>query len=335
MAGRTTRNSDNSMFNASDLKRQITNENANRGYQTTTVYNHDTPTTVTPKKTSTSTKSTTTTSTYGAGDYLASLYAQRQQAAQDAYDRSKALLDDAYNTASGNYANIYNRGVGQLGKSYKNSLGKINTSADDAFREAYVNKVLAEKNLSQRLAAMGMSGGASESAMSELLNNYGNARNSIQRTLDTNMGDLETDYNANLTNLYNAYQSQMAGLDQQRASQLASLLNNLNNQLAGASEDYFSLLVKNPQLIQQALGTATANMNAFAPAEQTVSNAINPTTVMQKNDMGDTATNYSRLVDEWLKGGGIVDGLKQRLINEGLDNQAILNLINNSPYFRG
>lgn len=243
-----------------------------------------------------SSKSSATTDSYsGVGDYLASLYAQRQQAAQDAYDRSKALLDDAYNTASGNYANIYNSGANQLKKTYNNSLGKINANATDAFRQAYVNRMQSEKNLAQRLAAMGISGGASESTMAGLLNNYGNARNGIQRTLDSNRNDLEMNYSSNLNDLYNAYQSQMAALDQNRASQLAQLINNLNNQIASVQGDYFSMMAKNPDYLRQALGAATANMNAYeAPALAEATNGLTPVDIYQSNDQGGTLTNYAR-----------------------------------------
>lgn len=231
----------------------------------------------------------------GEGDYLAELYRQRQQAAQDAYDKSKALLDDAYNTARGNYNNIYSSGKKQLNNAYNNSLGKINANATDAFRQAYVNRVLSEKNLSQKLAAMGMSGGASESTMAGLFNNYGNARNGIQRTLDTNRNDLEMNYSNNLNDLYSAYQSQIAALDQNRASQLAQLLNNLNNQINSVQNDYFSILSKNPQYLSKALGTATANMNSYeAPAIAEATNTIDPVTTYQGNDQGSTLTNYAR-----------------------------------------
>jgi len=258
----------------------------------------------------------------GVGDYLASLYAQRQQAAQDAYDKSKALLDEAYNTASGNYANIYNSGANQLKKAYDNSLGKINSNATDAFRQAYVNRMLSERNLQQKLAAMGISGGASETAMTGLLNNYGNARNNIQRTLDSNRNDLEMNYGSNLNDLYNAYQSQMAALDQNRASQLAQLLNNLNNQIAGVQSDYFSMMAKNPQYLQQALGAATNNMNNYvAPEIAEATNAATPVSIYQKNDMGSTATNYSK--DQWLK--NYIAGEKARGVDPMIIAQTLMN----------
>ena len=287
-------------------KKMIVNENANRGYQTTTTYGSggNGSNTTTKDSTKTGTKTSSSSSAYtgygGSGDYLAALYAQRQQAAQDAYDKSKALLDEAYSTAKGNYDNIYNSGANQLKKTYNNSLGKINSNATDAFRQAYVNRMLSEKNMSQRLAAMGLSGGASESAMVKLLNNYGNARNNIQRTLDTNRNDLEMNYSSNLNDLYNAYQSQMAALDQNRASQLAQLLNNLNNQIAGVQSDYFSMLAKNPEYLQMALGQANNNMNNYvAPTTAEATNGLVPVDVYQSNDQGGTMTNNPRI--KWLE----------------------------------
>lgn len=260
----------------------------------------------------------------GEGDYLAMLYAERQRAAQDAYDRSKALLDDAYNTASGNYANIYNSGANQLKKAYDNSLGKINANATDAFRQAYVNRMLSERNLQQRLAAMGISGGASETAMTGLLNNYGNARNGIQRTLDSNRNDLEMNYSSNLNDLYNAYQSQMAALDQNRASQLAQLLNNLNNQIAGVQSDYFSMMAKNPEYLRQALGAATANMNNYtAPNTAEATNGLTPVTVYQGNDQGGSLTNYQQWVRDQLSQGIDKDNIIRMLYGQGLSDRDI------------
>ena len=160
---------------------------------------------------------------YDMSAYLADLNAQRQAAAEAAYERSMGLLNDAYNSAAGNYADIFNRGQDTLRGAYNNSRNKINEQAADSMREAYINKMLSLKNLSQKLAAMGISGGASESTVAGLMNNYGNARNGIQKTWNTNLADLEQGFNSNLADLYNAYQSQMAELANARAAQQAQL----------------------------------------------------------------------------------------------------------------
>lgn len=279
-----------------------------------------------------SSKSATTSATYGIGDYLSSLYAQRQAAAQAAYDRANGLLNDAYNSAKGNYQNIYNRGVDTLDNSYNNSLGKVNQNAEKSMQEAYVNKMLSMKNLSQQLAARGLSGGASESTVAGLLNNYGNARNNIQNTWDTNRGDLEQNYNTNLSDLYNTYQGQLAALDQSKAAQQAQLLQNLNNQIATAQDDYFGYLMKNPQLLQQSVKTTTQNAQSYAPTDYAVTNAVNPVNTTQGNDVGQLAqgAKYQQSLLDYLdKLGGNTSAQAQYLIRNGYNNQQIADILNN------
>ena len=81
--------------------------------------------------------------------YLNQLMAEKRAAAQNAYNNAVNRINDAYNRASSNYANIYNSGVNTLKGSYNNSQNKINEQASDSMQEAYVNKMLSQKNLSQ------------------------------------------------------------------------------------------------------------------------------------------------------------------------------------------
>ena len=273
-------------------------------------------------------KGTTTTTTGGSFDlagYLAGINAQRQAAAEAAYANARNALNDAYGRASESYANIYNSGVDQLGRSYENSRGKINSEATDAFRQAYVNRMLSEKNLGQRMAAMGMSGGAAESTLAGLINNYGNSRNGIQKTLDTNLGDLEMNYQGNLADLYNAYQSQMASLANQRASQLAQLEMNLANQIASSGGDYFSALMSNSDLLKNAMTNAVNAQNAYtAPEVAKATNDFVAGNTQQVNDMGSNLTNWMDYVDKQRANGAIDDGIATYLISQGATNDEIL-----------
>lgn len=259
--------------------------------------------------------------------YLEAINAQRRADAEAAFNRARNSLNSAYNDASKSYSNIYSSGVDQLGRSYDNSRGKINQNATDAFREAYVNRMLSEKNLGQRLAAMGMSGGASESAMAGLINNYGNSRNGIQRTLDTNLGDLEMNYQSNLSDLYNAYQTNMAALANQRASQLANLelqLANLNSNMGG---DYYSALMSNAGALQSAANQATKAQAAYeAPETAQATNTFTPANVQQANDVGGTLTNWWKDQIEKMRANGATDyGIVQNLVNQGLTDAQIRN----------
>ena len=288
-----------------------------------------------PKKTpigdgtggSTTNTSTATNGGYDMAAYLNELNAQRQAAAEAAYERSMGMLNDAYNSAAGNYADIFNRGQDTLRGAYDNSRNKINEQATDSMREAYINKMLSMKNLSQKLAAMGISGGASESTMAGLINNYGNARNGIQKTWNTNLSDLEQGYNANLTDLYNAYQSQMAELANARASQAAQLLSNLNNQIASASSDYYSLL-SNPNVLKAAASGALNNLQSIEPVATEATNTYNPVNTQQTNDVGGTMTNYARQQLEELAGGneGVYDRIT-KLLAQGVPADRIATVL--------
>lgn len=249
--------------------------------------------------------------------YLEAVRAQQRADAEAAYARARSNLNDAYNSASSAYGNIYNSGVDQLGRSYDNSRGKINSEATDAFRQAYVNRMLSEKNLGQRMAAMGMSGGAAESTLAGLINNYGNARSGIQRTLDTNLGDLEMKYQGNLADLYSAYQQNMANIAAQRASQLSNLEMQLANLNANMGGDYYSAMLSNIGNLQKLASNAVANQAAYqAPNEQTVTNSFTPANITQANDMGGTATNWSKWQEE----------LQRQLANGSNINGAIASL---------
>lgn len=267
-----------------------------------------TPSTYTPPastgggKTGKATSTATTGGSFDLAGYLAGINAERQAAAEAAFANARNALNNAYGEASNAYKNIYNSGVDQLGRSYDNSRGKINSEATDAFRQAYVNRMLSEKNLGQRMAAMGMSGGAAESTLAGLINNYGNSRNGIQRTLDTNLGDLEMKYQGNLADLYNAYQSQMASLANQRASQMAQLEMNLANQIASSGGDYFSALMSNSDLLKNAMTNAVNAQNAYvAPEVAKATNDFVAANTQQANDMGGTLTNWSKYLDDLSK----------------------------------
>ena len=276
----------------------------------------------------TSTGSTSSSSgSYDMSSYLSDLYAQRQAAAEAAYERSMGLLNDAYNSAANNYADIFNRGQDTLRGAYDNSRNKINEQASDSMREAYINRMLSMKNLSQKLAAMGISGGASESTVAGLLNNYGNARNGIQKTWNNNLADLEQGFNSNLTDLYNAYQSQMAELANTRAAQQAQLVSNLNNQIASAGSDFFSIL-SNPNVLKAAASGALQNLQSIQPVATEATNTYNPVNTQQSNDMGGTLTNYSR--EEWEKlangGSGVYDRI-QKLLAQGVPDETLASML--------
>lgn len=101
----------------------------------------------------------------------------------------------------------YNRAASAQKSAYDNNVSQLNGATDEALQEAYINRMLQQRNLQQQLSAQGISGGASETTQASMLNNYQNSRN-----------DLETERARQLANLMQTYQNNMAALEQQRAS---------------------------------------------------------------------------------------------------------------------
>lgn len=101
----------------------------------------------------------------------------------------------------------YNKAAAAQKSTYDNNVSQLNGATDKALQQAYINRMLQQRNLQQQLTAQGISGGASETTQASMLNNYQNSRN-----------DLETERQRQLANLMQVYQNNMAALEQQRAS---------------------------------------------------------------------------------------------------------------------
>ena len=133
-----------------------------------------------------------------------------------------------------------NASVQQAVNSYEAQKQETEQDAQEMARQAYVAKLLGEKNMAQRLAAGGYAGGMAESAMLESETNYQNnlaeiqrqrqrALDEIQRAIDNARltGDMEmanqlADYMAQVQSYYSDYYDQMLSQQMQRAQAAAS-----------------------------------------------------------------------------------------------------------------
>ena len=167
---------------------------------------------------------------------------QTQQQMQETMMPSMMGFEDFYNRMGGAdfekmlRENI-NASVQQAVNSYEAQKQETEQDAQEMARQAYVAKLLGEKNMAQRLAAGGYAGGMAESAMLESETNYQNnlaeiqrqrqrALDEIQRAIDNARltGDMEmanqlADYMAQVQSYYSDYYDQM--LSQQMQMQRA------------------------------------------------------------------------------------------------------------------
>lgn len=167
----------------------------------------------------------------------AGLYGYKNKMLQDLYDRQKGALSGAYDAYLGALADNLASTKSALYDSYSRSKQAINSDARNSMKQAYINRVLQEKNLDQSLAAQGLSGGATETTKASMSNNYGNARNEIDRTRNNNLSTLEGEYNQNLAAALQAYNSAVANAQLQKAQQEMELENALVNGQMDALEN--------------------------------------------------------------------------------------------------
>lgn len=164
---------------------------------------------------------------------LQDLQNQQAQAYQQAYGSNRDAINSLYNNAIQNAQSLYGQQTSALQNALNLQKQNVETSAEKSLREAYINKMMNEKNLEQRLTAQGLSGGASESAMASLLNQYGGSRNEIEQAKLSDLASAESNYGQNLASLLYGLQSATSSAEQARLSGLTSLENSLANQQAG------------------------------------------------------------------------------------------------------
>lgn len=272
-------------------------------------------TTTTTKRGGTGSGSGTSNSTADAYNALLAAYRQNdysdylnqmRAAAQSAYDRGMSALNDAYGAQMNSLSSNLNDTKNQLANQYNYSRGNINNDAADSLKQAYINRMQSERNLGQQMSAQGLSGGATETTMANMLNNYGNARNNIQTTANRSLADLEQNYNSNLSQAMQAYNSAVANANLQKAQQAMQLENALANNQISALGDYQSLMQRENQNYLDLLKTAIANGANFAYTPTQANNAVNAVAVQQAS-MPTANSNYEAiqaLMNAYNNGGG-------------------------------
>jgi len=289
----------------------------------------------TPKPTGSNTGSTTAsidTSGYSGGggtDYASMLMAQlesqraaQQAAAENAYRNSMARLNTAWGETTDSLAKNLNSTLGRLDEQYKFNENRAQNDANKSLREAYINYMMNKKNLAQGLSALGLSGGATESNMAKMYNNYGSSRNNINTTLADNIAMLLQDlsnsksqaeqlYNTQFADARNNYMQQMNALE-------AALANSIVSTYSGSN-------LSNIASYANALNNINTNGD-FNPTKNTL--AVNQVSTTQGNDTG-SVTDYAKwkaMADSLAKQGATSDGIIYQLMQNGAGADVVRSL---------
>ena len=116
----------------------------------------------------------------------------------------------------------------QLDKTLASNNATTNANYDNSARQAYVQYMQRQRALPSQLQALGVNGGATESGLLNLYNNYGSshAANEQQRNADltTNQQNRDDAYNT-------AYQAYLADLNEQKQQAISNQINEYNNEI--------------------------------------------------------------------------------------------------------
>ena len=179
----------------------------------------------------------------GGGGFDLSSYLNSLRAAADAaYSRAKSSLDSTLNTTLGGLLDSYEAQKKALQGKYDNSKQTLDDDNASALQQAYINKMINARDMDQLLTAQGLTGGASETNIAKMLNNYANNRNSLNRTYNTNLRELLTGHESLLADALSAYNDKVANARQSYSNYLAQLEQNRANMIASAMPSFSNLL---------------------------------------------------------------------------------------------
>ena len=206
------------------------------------------------------------------------LYGAKNKMLEDAYNSQMSALGGAYDSYLGSLAEALNATKAALWDSYNRSKKSIMDDSRASLKQAYINRVLQEKNLDQSMAAQGLSGGATETTRASMSNNYGNARNEINRTTNNNLSNLEGEYNENLAAAMSAYNQAVANAELQRAQQEIDLQNALVN---GQLEAMDQIGGGGYGGMEELMASLQGSVNNLANFQWTPSEANNPVEALE------------------------------------------------------
>lgn len=232
----------------------------------------------------------------GGMDYaamIAEMLAKQRAAAEEAYQRAKGNLENAWSNTQNSLKTNLDSALNQMGENYKFGEKTSNDDAEKSLRESYINYMMNKKNLNQNLSALGYSGGATESSLANMFNNYGNARNNIQMGLAENLSKLLNTYNNNVTSANQTYNTTFADAMNNYTNNLNQLEQMLaSNVMAMYSGSSLSSLANYAATLANLSGNVKGAAEGYTPTSNSL--AQNLVNLAQGGSEG--GTNYAKYI---------------------------------------
>lgn len=225
------------------------------------------------------------------------LAAQKQAAAQAAYDKNMAALNNAYAQRGDLLKQNYEDTLAQLQGQYDYGAGQVNQNADRAQQQAYINYMMSKRDLPQQLAALGLTGGASESRLAGLYNNYGNARNEVDTGRNNDLASLLQTLNQNKSAALQNYNTAISDDEARKLAYQMELEQNLANQTADILTDKYNMLNDLDSAYAQQMAALVKNQGRASGDTQNYEASNVPQQVQssqQTNSIGTSAIQSAR-----------------------------------------
>lgn len=135
---------------------------------------------------------------------------------------------DAYRQYQKDRRAQYDSTKEQANKTYQQNNATTNANYDNSARQAYVDYMRKQRALPSQLQALGVSGGATESGLLNLYNNYGveHAANEQQRNAELGNNKISRD-----EAIYSARDAYLADLNDRKQTAISNQINEYNNEI--------------------------------------------------------------------------------------------------------
>lgn len=197
-------------------------------------------------------------------EILLQQYERSVAAQKEARAQQEAAALAGYNSLLQAAQERYDNALAQRQQSYDKAVGDVNGATERAMQQAYLSSELQKRNIGQQLAALGRSGGASETTLLNMANNYGNARGTIDQNRTAQLGTLASDLSAGKASDLDTYNNARAGYDYDYQTKLGDLARASQEKLLGYSNTYANGLAQLEQSkAQQLAQLQAAQQNAL------------------------------------------------------------------------
>lgn len=234
-------------------------------------------------------------------------YLKKLQAlAKKIYKQNMNAINETYTGAGNTLKTNYDSTTGQLKDQFDYQNKSVNTDAENSMRQAYINSMLQQKDLGQKMSAQGLNGGMSETTMASLNNNYSNARNNIDTTRQKSLSDLNQTYTGNLAEAQRQYNTAVQQLAMQRAEAEQAARNAYLQMAINYQFDPGSLSMPKTDY---ATPMKTQANYTYTPT-QAVNYSSGVNTTQGSATINEAKTNYARYLAQQRASGASLDSIK-------------------------